>query len=312
MKDPLRIPPQSLESERGLLGALLLKPDAIHDVGDLVRPESFYAEKHKVIYEAMRELIEKGNPVDLLSMSERLQANGHLERIGGRAYLAELTNAVPSPGNYAHYADLVSRKHLMRSLIDTTHEIAEHAYDESRDTHQVLDDAEKAVMAIGTNITAQKFQPIKDTFGDVVDFIDSLTKREDGIRGVPTGLPELDKLLSGLHPSDLIILAARPSVGKTSLALNIARHAAVKENVPVGIFSLEMGAEQLRDRLLAAESGVDAWRIRTNSIPKEDIDNVMGAIERLQSFAGQHQIRLIRYLFGIVGRFSMPDQRLSV
>lgn len=282
MADSTRIPPQSLESERGLLGALLLKPDVIHDVGDTVRGDSFYAEKHKIIYEAMRELSDKGEPIDLLSLSERLQGLGHLERIGGRAYLAELVNSAPSPGNYAHYADLVSRKHLMRALIDASHTIEESAYDEARDTIEVLDAAEKSVMSISDGTGSHKFTAIGDMVDDTFERIDALSKREDGIRGVPTGYDALDNMLSGLHKSDLVILAARPSVGKTSLALDIARNAAVKHGVPVGIFSLEMSSEQLVDRMLAAESRVDSWKIRTGAVKdQDDFAEIRNALERL-------------------------------
>ncbi|MCI0597540.1 replicative DNA helicase [Candidatus Parcubacteria bacterium] len=282
MADPtLRVPPQSLDSERGLLGALLLKADVIHDVADTIKPDTFYAEKHRIIFEAMRELSDRGEPIDLLSLSEKLQNMGHLERIGGRAYLAELVNAAPSPGNYSHYADLVSRKHLLRSLIDAAHEITEAAYDEARDTHLVLDEAEKAVMAIGNNVAAHKFIGISEKLEDAWERIEALSKKEDGIRGVPTGYRELDNVLSGLHPSDLIILAARPSVGKTSLALDIARNAA-KGGVPVGIFSLEMSSEQLIDRMLAAESYVDAWKIRTGAVRDEDdFARIRDALETL-------------------------------
>lgn len=279
--DVLRVPPQSLESERGLLGALLLKPEALHDIGDTVKGDSFYAEKHKIIYEGMRELSDRSEPIDLLSLSQRLQDSGNLERIGGRAYLAELVNAAPSPGNYAHYADLVSRKHLMRSLIDAAHEITEAAYDEARDTHEVLDDAEKSVMAVGSGVSAQRFIGIGEKLGAAWDRIEALSKKEDGIRGVPTGYRELDNMLSGLHPSDLVILAARPSVGKTSLALDMARNAA-KQGVPVGIFSLEMSSEQLVDRMLAAESYVDSWKIRTGAVrAEEDFNKIRDALESL-------------------------------
>lgn len=282
MADPtLRVPPQSLDSERALLGALLLKPDVIHDVADTVKPDSFYAEKHKLIYESMRELVDRGDPIDLLSLSERLQANGHLERIGGRAYLAELANAAPAPGNYAHYADLVARKFLMRSLIDTAHEITEACYDEARDTHEVLDTAEKSVMAIGNNVAAHKFTGIGEKLHSTWERIEALSKKEGGIRGVPTGFKELDNLLSGLHPSDLVILAARPSVGKSSLMLDIARNAA-KSGHPVGIFSLEMGSEQLIDRMLAAEAYVDSWKIRTGAVKSEDdFGRIRDALESL-------------------------------
>ena len=283
MADPtLRIPPQSLDSERALLGALLLKPDVIHDVADTVRGDSFYAEKHRLIYEGMRELTDKGEPIDLLSLSEKLQANGHLERIGGRAYLAELANSAPAPGNYAHYAELVGRKFIMRSLIDVSHDIAEAAYDEGREATELLDEAEKKIYAIGNGVASHKFIAIGDKVHDAFERIDALSKKEDGIRGVPTGFGPLDTMLSGLHPSDLVILAARPSVGKTSLALDIARNAAVKHNVPVGIFSLEMSSEQLIDRMLAAQSNVDSWKIRTGAVKAEDdFADIRNALEVL-------------------------------
>lgn len=276
----MRIPPQSLEAERGLLGALLLKPEAIHDVGDLIRPDSFYAEKHRIIFEAMRELSERGEPIDILSLSERLGGKNALERIGGRAYLAELAGSAPAPGNFSHYADLVARKFVMRSLIEAAYEISEAAYDESRDVVDLLDDAEKKVYAIGNSANSHKFVSLSEGLDAAWDRIDS--KKDDGIRGTPTGFPELDNLLSGLHPSDLIILAARPSMGKTSLALDIARNAAVRHNVPVGIFSLEMSSEQLVDRMLSAESYVDSWKMRTGRIrAEEDLAKIRDAMETL-------------------------------
>lgn len=278
----LRVPPQSLESERGLLGALLLKPDAIHDVSDIVRPDSFYAEKHKLIFEAMRDLSERGEPIDILTLSERMQARGTLDRVGGRAYIADLAHSAPAPGNFAHYAELVARKHVTRALIDAANEITESCYDETRETTHLLDEAEKAIMAIGNGASVHKFVAIKDKIGEAWDRIEALSKQEDGIRGTPTGFSELDNLLSGLHPSDLVILAARPSVGKTSFALDIARNAAVRHNVPVGIFSLEMSSEQIIDRMLSAESAVNSWKIRTGAVnAEEDFGRIRDALETL-------------------------------
>ena len=227
-----RIPPQSLESERALLGALLLKPDAIHDVSDLIHADSFYAEKHRLIFDAMRELAEHGEPIDLLSLSQKLQDQGLLERSGGRSYLAELAGSAPAPGNFTHYAELVSRKSLMRALIDAAYTISESAYNEARETMEVLDEAEKSIYAIGNASAAHKFTAIGDKVHEAWERIEALSHKEDGIRGVPSGFPTLDNLLSGFHPSDLIILAARPSVGKTSLALEIGR-ASCRERVYV-------------------------------------------------------------------------------
>ncbi|CAN5731469.1 replicative DNA helicase [soil metagenome] len=278
----VRIPPQSIESERGLLGAILLKPEAIHDISDTVRADSFYAEKHRMIFECMRELSDRSEPIDLLSLSERLQGRGLLERCGGRAYIAELVNSAPAPGNFHHYADLVSRKHVMRSLIEASHEIGESAYEEGRDTAEVLDQAEKSIYAIGNASATHKFIAIGEKLDDAWDRIEASSKQDGSIRGVPTGYPDLDNLLSGLHKSDLIILAARPSVGKTSLALDIARNAAVRHNIPVGIFSLEMSSEQLVDRMLSAESYVDSWRMRTGGVHAEqDFERIRDALESL-------------------------------
>lgn len=281
--DPtLRVPPQSLESEQALLGSLLLKPDAIHDVSDIIKPDSFYAEKHRHIFECMRELVERGEPIDLLSVGVRLEARGLLERCGGRAYIAELASASPAPGNYSHYAELVVRKHVMRSLIDCAHSIVESAYDDGVDTAVALDTAEKSIYAIGNSSAVHKFVAIKDKVDDAWERLEKLSASEGGIRGVPTGFPELDNLLSGLHKSDLIILAARPSMGKTSLALDIARNVAVKHDVPVGIFSLEMSSEQLVDRMLSAESFVNSWKMRTGAVRAEDdLAKIRDALETL-------------------------------
>ncbi|MBI2409995.1 replicative DNA helicase [Candidatus Kaiserbacteria bacterium] len=277
-----RIPPQSLESERALLGALLLKPDAIHDVSDLIQPESFYAEKHRIIFGIMRELAERGEPIDLLSLSARMQDQSLLERGGGRSYIAELAGSAPAPGNFSHYAELVSRKHLMRALIDAAYQITESAFDDARDTMEVLDEAEKAIYAIGNASAAHKFTAISDKIHEAWDRLEALSKKENGIRGVPSGFPALDNLLSGFHPSDLVILAARPSMGKTSLALDIARNTAVRHNVPVGIFSLEMSSEQLIDRMLAAESFVNSWKLRTGQVrDEEDFSRIRDALESL-------------------------------
>lgn len=277
-----RVPPQSLESERALLGALLLKPEAVHDVSDLIRADSFYAEKHRLIFSAMRELADRGEPIDQVTLSERLQNQGLLERSGGRSYLAELAGSAPAPGNFSHYAELVSRKHLMRSLIDAAHTISESAYDDARETMEVLDEAEKSIYAIGNASSAHKFTAISDTVHEAWDRLEALSKKESGIRGVPSGFPALDNLLSGFHASDLVILAARPSVGKTSLALDIARNAAVRHGVPVGIFSLEMSSEQIIDRMLSAESFVNSWKMRTGQVKdEEDFSRIRDALETL-------------------------------
>jgi replicative DNA helicase len=231
----------------------------------------------------MQELSARGEPIDLLTLGERLQNKGLIERAGTKSYLAELVAATPSPGNFAHYADLVSRKHIMRSLIDASYNITESAYDEAKDTVEVLDEAEKAIYAIGNASASHKFIAFADRAVETMERIEAMRDKKDTIRGVPTGYADLDSLLSGLHKSDLVILAARPSVGKTSFALDIARNAAVEHKVPVGIFSLEMSAEQIIDRMLSAQSHVNSWKIRTGAVHDEgDFAKIQEALDVLR------------------------------
>ncbi len=277
-----RVPPQNTESEQALLGAILLKPEAIHDIGSMIREDSFYVEKHRLVFSAMRELSELGKPIDLVSLAEHMKKNKTLERVGGRSYLADLVAAAPAAGNVMHYAEIVSQKHIARSLITVASEIAETAYDESQETPALLDSAEKKILAIGNGVATHAYTAMKDMISGAWDRIEALSKKEDGIRGVPTGFQALDNKLSGLHESDLIILAARPSVGKTSLALDIARNAAVKHETAVAIFSLEMSSEQLVDRMLAAEAYVDSWKLRTGAVrAEEDFSKIRDALETL-------------------------------
>ena len=279
-----RIPPQSLESEQALLGSIMVRPESLHEVTDTIRAESFYAEKHRTIFSAMLKLLEKSEPIDLLSLTQKLKDRGQLEQIGGRAYLAELIEQTPSAANITHYANIVAQKYVMRSLIDAAYSITERAHDESNDPAEMLDTAEKSIMHIGNAFAAHKFIPIKDTLTQTWDHIETLSKNKESIRGVPTGYKELDGLLSGFQPSDLIILAARPSMGKTSLALDIARNAAIKHDVPVGIFSLEMSSQQLVERMLASESYVNSWKLRTGSLSnEEDFAKVRDALETLSN-----------------------------
>ncbi len=284
--DPLyaasRIPPQSLDSEKALLGSIMLRPEAIFDIIDLIRPESFYAEKHRIIFQNMLELANKREPIDLLSLSTKLREKKQLDMIGGGGYLAELVNSVPSASNLSYYADLVFKKSVLRSLIEAANHIGELGYSEERELEHILEEAQKKIYNVTTLSKGQKFQEMKDLLHDAWERIDKLHKAGAELRGVPTGFPELDNKLSGLQKSDLIILAARPSMGKTSLALDIARHAATQNNIPVGVFSLEMSSQQLVDRMVSAESRVDAWRLRTGRLNLDDEFTKLGeGIERL-------------------------------
>src|SRR3989344_6519801 len=257
IREKVRIPPQSLEAEMALLGSIMLRPEAIYEIMDIISHTSFYAEKHGIIYETMMELFGKRSPIDLLSLSSRLKEKKLLDQIGGASYLTELVNTVPSSTNIKHYAEIVQKKYAMRRLIEASEFIASIGFDEGQDLEEALDKAEKRVFEVTNAGAAHKFTHLKDELSEAWERLDKLHNSKGELRGVPTGFPELDNKLAGLQKADLIILAARPSMGKTSLALDIARQTAVNHGVPVGIFSLEMSSQQLVDRMLAAQSNVD-------------------------------------------------------
>ena len=266
----IRIPPQNMESEQALLGSIMLRPEALIDIMDILRPEAFYTDKHKTIFEAMVSLYNKREPIDLLTLSSKLKESGDLDRIGGMSYLTEIVNTVPSSSNAEHYAAIISKKHTARRLIDAAEHISKISYDEEQETDELLDKAEKKIYEVTSKNLSGKYVEMKDVLGEAMERLDRLHKTKGELRGVPTGFADLDKKLSGLQNSDLIILAARPSMGKTSLALDIARNASIRHGIPTAIFSLEMSTQQLVDRMLSAESKVDAWRLRTGALNLED------------------------------------------
>ncbi|MBI2444151.1 MAG: replicative DNA helicase [Candidatus Magasanikbacteria bacterium] len=275
MPDDLgKIPPQSLEAEMSLLGSLLIDKDALLKIADIVRPEDFYKDAHTKIYEVILELFEKNQPIDLLTLSTRLEEKNELAAIGGRTYLAELTNTVPTASNVAHYAYIVHRKATRRRLLGAAQEITKISFEETtEDIEQVLDEAQRQIFGVSQVYFKQGFIPIRGVLTEAFDRIDELHRHRGKLRGIASGFAALDNLLAGLQRSDLIIIAARPSVGKTSLALDIVRQVAVREQQPVGLFSLEMSKEQLVDRLLCAEANVDLWKMRTGRLsdrPEDD------------------------------------------
>lgn len=282
VKSILRIPPQNLDAEKAVLGSVMLRPGALFEVSDILSAESFYAEKHKIIYNTMVELSLKNEPIDFLSLSTRLKEKKLLDSIGGSSYLTELANLVPSSSNIKHYAQSVQKKYILRSLIEAADHISELGMkDGEDDIEEVLDQAEKRILGVSSPKT-QNFVAIKDILPEIFEQINNLHESKDNLRGVPSGFPALDQKLSGFQKSDLIILAARPSVGKTTLALDIARLAATKHGIPVGIFSLEMSTNQLISRMFSAESRVDAWKLRTgkNLLDKE-FSLLSDALDRL-------------------------------
>lgn len=280
----MRIPPQNLESEMAVLGSIMLRPEALYDIVDVLKPDSFYSEKHRVIYDSMMELFVKKSPIDLLSVSSKLKEKGWLDQIGGNTYLTEIVNVVPSSANIAYYAEVVQKKYMMRRLIEASDHISQIGYDETKELEEMLDGAEKKLFDVTNFNTAHKFVAIKDELAEAWERLDRLHTDGEGMRGVPSGFHDIDNKLSGFQKSDLIILAARPSMGKTSLALDIARQAAVNHNIPVGIFSLEMSSQQLVDRMLAAQANVDAWKLRTGKLSRQDdFDAIRSSLDKLSS-----------------------------
>jgi replicative DNA helicase len=269
----LRVPPQNIEAERSVLGALMLDKDAIIKVANLVRVGDFYRDDHNMIFEAMIELYEQREPIDVLSLSNRLEEKNLLEKVGGSSYLTVLVNSVPSSSNVAHYAKVVQKKSTLRKLITTASEIVELGYREEEDVEKLLDQAEQRLFSVSQKYIKQDFIPIKSILEAAFNRIDELHKGDHKLRGIPTGYPDMDNILAGFQKSDLVILAARPSIGKTTFALDLARQIAVKEKVSVGIFSLEMSSDQLIDRMLAAQSGVDLWRLRTGMLKTGEGDD---------------------------------------
>ena len=285
----VRIPPQSIDAEKSVLGAMLLDKDAIIKIIDILNAEDFYEERHGLIYDAMLNLFEKRRPIDIVTLSEMLESADQIKNIGGSAYLADLVNETPSAANIVHYAQICREKAVLRRLISAAGGITELGYDENAELSETLDKAEQSLFAVSQKFLKNKFIAISSVLTDAFDRIDKIHKDKDkgAIRGVPTGYTDLDNITAGFQNSDLIILAARPSMGKTSFALNLAEHAAIEEKIPVGIFSLEMSKDQLIDRLLSSQSGVDSWKLRTGNLSDEDFPKIgyaMGVLSEAPIF----------------------------
>jgi len=277
----LRVPPNDQDAEQALLGSIMISPKSLGEIADFLRPEDFYSLRHGKIYQHILDLSESGQPVDLVSVSSKLKDNNQLDSVGGSSFIAELTAKVPSASNIKHYADLVYRKSALRNLISSADQISELGYREHEEITEVLDRAQKIIFGLSAYAN-KKITNIKDALGEAWERFDRLSKTDGSLRGVSTGFKDIDSKLAGLQKSDLIILAARPSMGKTSLALDIARHAACRNKVPTCIFSLEMSTQQLTDRLLAAESSVDSWKLRTGAIrADEDFSRLRDALDSL-------------------------------
>src|SRR3989344_2007181 len=280
-----RVPPQNIEAEISLLGSVLLENSVMDRVADTITPEDFYKREHQTIFDGMLQLFAKQNPIDTLSVANILKEQGKLDDVGGNAYLASLANSVPTASSASYYAEIVRKKKILRDLITVSHEITQLGYNESENVDDMLDKAEQKIFAIAQKTSVEGFSPVSTGLEEAWERIDRLHKGTGALRGVPTGFKGLDNILSGFQNSDLVILASRPSLGKTSLALDIARHVAVNEEIPVGVFSLEMSRGQLVDRLIASEANVNLWDLRTGKLSTDsdafaEIRDAMGKLSK--------------------------------
>jgi replicative DNA helicase len=280
--DQLVLPPQSVETESALLGAMMIEPEAMPQVADILRADDFYERRHQEIFEAMLQLYEKRRPIDIVTVSDNLRNQKKLEDIGGVAYLTQLAQDVPSSAHLITYAEMIASKATLRRLTTAAGKISQLATSStSGSVEEILDKAEQALFGVSKTHLRTSFTPLSDALTEAFERIDKLHENKGSLRGIATGFHELDQKLAGLQRSDLVIIAARPSMGKTSFALNVALNAAVKHKYAVGIFSLEMSKDQLVDRLLSAQSGVGAWRLRTGQMRNEDFTQISQAMNEL-------------------------------
>lgn len=280
-----KVPPQDIEAEQSVLGALMIDKDAVASVADLLTPDDFYKKTHSVVFEAIIRLWDKREPIDILSVTSELKNKKQLEEVGGSSYLAELVDSVPTSSHVLHYGKIVKEKRILRDLINISANITQDAFSSEGEIDNFLDQVEKRIFAVSQQSVSKNFMPIRDELMTAYERIEKLHEGEgDRYRGVPTGFTELDNILSGLQRSDLIIVGARPSFGKTSFVLDIARHIGVNVGAPVGVFSLEMSREQVIDRFIAAEAQVDLWKLRTGRL-KDDLDfqMIQAALDKLSS-----------------------------
>ncbi len=273
-----RVPPQSLEAEQSVLGSMLIDKEVIPVVMELLKPEDFYRPDHREIYEVIIELFDRAQPIDLITVSERLKLHGKLELVGGLEYLSNIATAVPTTANIKNYSKIVEEKALLRKLIKASSDIVDLGFNASEEVSYILDKAEQNIFDILQKRSSQGFVPIKDVLVDTFNKLEELYNNKGNITGIPTGFTDLDFKTSGLHNSDLILIAARPAMGKTAFALNLAQNAAVQSHVPVAVFSLEMSREQLVNRMLCGEAMVDSNKMRTGKLEDNDWQKVAKAL----------------------------------
>jgi len=276
-----KLPPQSLEAEESVLGAMLLDKEAVIRAGELLQSEDFYREAHRKLFDCMLHLSERGEPVDLVTVTEELRRREDLETVGGAAYVGRLANTVPTAANVAHYARIVEERAVLRRLLEAATAIARSVYAGAEDVDTILDQAEQLVFAVSRGVRSHRHVSIREVLVQLFERIEYLYENKGRAIGVPTGFPKLDELTAGLQPSELIILAARPGMGKTTLALNIAAGAALNHQVPAAVFSLEMSRNEVAQRLLCSEAGVNGHRLRTGYLREDDWPKLSRALGRL-------------------------------
>jgi replicative DNA helicase len=274
---PERIPPQSIEAEQSILGAMMLDREAVFKVEQIIRPEDFYREAHSEIFRVIADLVDRTEPVDIITVTEELRQRDALDRVGGITYITSLVNAVPTAANVEAYARIVADKAMLRQLIGVTTRIASRGYEATEEAHDLVDEAERMIMELSQRRVSHGLSAIKDILIDAFEKLEHLLSYRGSITGVPTDFLDLDRLTSGWQASDLVILASRPSMGKTSLGLNFAINAAVRHKVTVAVFSLEMSKEQLIQRMLSSEAMVNQQRLRTGNLQEEDWTRLVAA-----------------------------------
>ena len=278
-----RMPPASIEAEQAVLGAMLLKPDAVTTAAEELSADDFYRETHRLIYEAMMELKDRTEPVDLVTLTEQLKKADKLAKIGGIPALSLIANSVPTAANVHYHARIVHEKAQLRSLINAATEIAGAAYESADEVEDIMDSAEKRILAVSSGKRSKDFVPLQDILLDTLEQIDLRYNNKGSITGLPTGFTELDHLTAGLQKSDLILVAARPSMGKTAFTLNIAAHVVLRAKEPVAFFSLEMSKEQLVQRLLCSEGRIDSQRLRVGELEEKEWGDLIDTANRLSA-----------------------------
>ena len=270
MEDMTRIPPHSVESEQSILGSILLDKEAIITVSETINPDDFYKEAHKIIYESMIKLSNKSEPIDLITLTEELKKQGHLDDVGGISYITSLSTIVPTTSNVKYYADIVKEKSVLRKLIKVSNDIINLGYDGSTKIEDVLEVAEKKIFDISQEKTSDDFKSINSVLMDTYDMIEHLYTNKSEITGITTGFRDLNKKINGMQRTDLLLIAARPAMGKTAFSLNLVQNAALKGDASVAVFSLEMSKEQLVQRMLSAQSNVELSKLKTGKLNEND------------------------------------------